>query len=355
MTRRYWLLLVLGGGGVLALCVTPLILVKHFAARLPPTPNPTLLTLPNRDVVYQASLPEGSFPGGIDTRTNTVGMVNVDGSGKITVAVQEDKTYLHAPRIDPALDMVLYLTSERPDSSVQGWLKAYKSGVLQGCSAYLAQRPSRVGREARYVGVHYWWDEGGIVLFDFTSTPCQPRELFTPEEMDRLSLRQATGIHTAEKVLVVGERLYIYDLNTETLQEIQLPEAQMCRLSPSDRFVACFSQAHFSREGSYQGVWLRVFRLADGVLEHERYIAAQYDPGFGWDVAWSPSEDALVYHRCVRPDPQGPYYSCEFQGAENLGIYIWDLETDEERLVTTGGIMPYWINWSSASTATPSP
>ncbi|NPA26119.1 MAG: hypothetical protein GXO36_00750 [Chloroflexi bacterium] len=290
------------------------------------------------------------MPGTESTRTNAIGMVNIDGSGKITVAVQEDKTYLHAPRMDPDLDMVLYLTSERPDSSIQGWLKAYQGGLLQGCSAYLAQRPSRVGRGARYVGVHYWRDEGGIVLFDFTLIPCQRRELFTPEEMDRLSVRQATGFHTAEKILLVGDRSYIYDLATGDLQTVSLPGVEVCRLSPSDRLVACFAQAD-----SYRGVWLRVFRLADGVLEHERYLAAQYDPGFGWDVSWSPSGDALVYHRCVRPDTQGPYYSCEFQGAENLGIYVWDLETDEERLVTTGGIMPYWIDWGSTSTERPTP
>jgi len=352
MMRRYWLLLVLGGGGVLALCIAPLILVKHFGlfTRLPPTPNPTLLTLPKRDVVYQASLPEGTFPGVIDTRTNTVGMVNIDGSGKVTVAAREDKTYLHAPRIDPELDMVLYLTSERPDSSMQGRLEAYKGGVPQRCSTYLAQRHSRVGRNARYVGVHYWRDDGGIVLFDFTQTPCQQQELFTPEEMDHLKVRQATGFHTQEKLLLIGKRFYIYDLNTEALQEIQLPEAQICRLSPSDRLVACFS-----RDGSYQGVWLRVFRLADGSLEHERFIAAQYEPGFGYDVSWSPSGDALVYHHCVQPDEQGPYYSCEFQGPDNLGIYVWDLETDEERLVTTGGIVPYWIDWGGVPTETPSP
>ena len=316
----------------------------------PPVSNPALLALPRRDLVYQVSLREVSMPGIEDTRTNAVGMVNADGSGQIIVAVQKNETYLHAPRIDPDLNMILYLTSGRPDSTVQGELKAYKGGILQRCSIYLEQRPSRVGPGARYVGVHSWEDEGGIVLFDYTQTACQMQELFTPKEMKRLGVCQVTGFHTEEKLLLIGKRFYVYDLSTKALQEIQLPEAQMCRLSPSDRFVACLFQ-----EGSYEGVWLRVFRIEDGVLLHEQFIEPQYMPSFSVfnDLSWSPSEDALAYHHCVYPDRDGPLYSCQFQGPDNLGIYIWDLETGEEHLVVIGGIMPYWIDWNDAPVETP--
>jgi hypothetical protein len=339
MRRKHWLFILLG---VLAACM----MVRGRGGV--PTPNPALSALPHRDLIYQTSLREVSMPGIESTQTNTVSMVDIDGSGKVAVALQEHKAYLHAPRIDPKLDMVLYLASERPDSSVEGWLEAYKEGIPQHCSAYLAQRPSRVGRGALYVGVHYWRSEGGIVLFDFTQDPCRQRELFTREEMERLKVRQATGFHTQEKMLLVGRHFYVYDLSTEALQEIQLPDAEMCRLSPSDRFVACLSQ-----KGSYKGVWLRVFQMADGRLQHERFITPEYEPGFGLDVSWSPSEDALVYHHCVYPDDNRSYYSCGLQGGNNLGLYRWNLETNEEKLVTTGGILPFWIDWGSAPSRTP--
>jgi hypothetical protein len=44
---------------------------------------------------------------------------------------------------------------------------------------------------------------------------------------------------------------------------------------------------------------------------------------------------------------------CEILEADNVGIYVWGLRTDEEHLVTTGGVAPYWIDRGSAPSGTP--
>ena len=314
----------------------------------PLTPNPVLLTIPRRDLVYQTSFPDFAYVE--DTRTNTVGFVNIDGTKKIVLPVQEDKTYLHSPRVDPLNGMFFYLKG-KPNSDFNGWLVAYQDGVIQQCSAFLTLRPSRVGVGLKYVGVYYWRKDGGIVLMDFAHQPCKKIELFTPQEMEGLKVQYAVGFHLQEKILLIGEKSYVYDLTTQQMERVPLPPAQVCRVSPRDTFVACLFQ-----KSAYEKVRLRVFRVEGFALWRERDIFPKVVPSFGiGDISWSPSGDAVVYHRCIRPDEKGPYYSCQSQGQQNLGIYVWSLDTDKERLVTPGGIMPYWIDWSGVPSERPTP
>ena len=96
---------------------------------------------------------------------------------------------------------------------------------------------------------------------------------------------------------------------------------------------------------------LQIWDMETQTVWRERLLLKPWIPSYGIDVAWAPDGSALVYHHCVNPDrtshPLFPSsFSCEDQGADNLGIYLWDLKRDKERLITTGGVFPYWANWN---------
>jgi hypothetical protein len=241
------------------------------------------------------------------------------------------------------------LVSDWPAIIHGGWLWIYRQGIALSCELRLAWRPSRVGETEQYVGRHLWADDGGIVLFRLDQEGClSVVDLFSPAQMKSLGIAEATGFHTENKILLVGERSYVYDLHTQQMEPVALPPVTQCRLSPDDRQVACVRD-------NAGAAWIYVFSIADLRLRLERHWSSNELPAAGIrDLSWSPDGKEIVYHHCV--NDQGCGAVGDPDNFYTMGIYRWNLETNEEKLVTTGGILPFWIDWGSApSGALPAP
>lgn len=295
----------------------------------------TLPSVPSADIVFQ------TYVTGLQKDENgTIGFVNQDGSNLTLVKVASEGNVVHSPMINNG--RAFFLIDSLPYVTYGGKLLTYQGGKARLCDLKLAWRPSRVGNTEEYVGRYFWRDDGGIVLFHLERQGCETEEFLSPHDMDTLEIKEATGFHTVEKVLAVGKHSYVYDLTTQQMHSFHLPPVDICRLSPSDDLLACLSQ-----EGSHR-VWVRIFRMKDGTVWRAHQIPQQYVPSFGvGDISWLPSGKELLYHRCVLPDSQRLHY-CEKLGAKNVGIYLWNIETGAERLITTGGVFPYWIRWEDS-------
>ena len=292
----------------------------------------TALTIPRRDIVYQTYV-----TGSLEDRDGKMGFVNRDGSRKEVITVASRGSVVHSPLVEKG--MLLFLIDGWPEVIHGGDLWGYLKGKAFSCNLSLAWRPSRVGHTDQYVGRYLWLDEGGIVLFRLDRKGCPPAsDLFSPAEMKSLGVAEATGFHTEDKILLVGERSYVYDLHAQQIKPLALPPVTQCRLSPDDQQIACVID-----EGG--SAWIYVFWLDDLSLRLERQWSAKELPSVGIrDLSWSPDGREIVYHHCV--DDQGCGVVGDPKNLYTMGIYRLNLDTGEERLVTTGGVLPYWIDWS---------
>ncbi len=351
MRRKRFLILILvvlvWMGGMVAL-------LAHFGRCI--TPRVTLL--PNRDIVFQEYIQFAQVePSG------KIGFVNADGSGKTSLIVahiecnQEKNFYaskqLRMPFVDE--DKMGFLIHPQPYTIYGGRLQIYNfvKGVRLPCKLNLRLRPSPVGQNGAYVGIYQWAEDGGAVLFWPTEKACKTRDLWSAEQLQEMGVFQVVGFHREEAILLLGKKVpQKYDLTTGYLAPLPwLPVSCWGMISRDDRWLAC--EGYKTQE--YRIYSIRVVSLESGKLWRERQIPRELIPSFGMgDVSWAPDGKALVYHRCIKPNPADEKF-CDGLGAENVGIYVWDLETDEERLVTTGGVLPYWIDWGSVSSETPTP
>lgn len=304
-------------------------------------PQRTVLSIPRRDIVYQTYV-----TGSLKDRDGKIGFVNRDGSRKEVITVASKGSVVHSPMVEGG--MLLFLVDDWPEIIHGGALWIYHQGKAFSCDLRLAWRPSRVGHTKQYVGQHLWLDDGGIGLFRLDQKGCHfDHDLFSPAEMRSLGITAVSGFHTEDKILLVGEHAYVYELHTQQMESLALPPMTQCRLSPDDRQIACVKD-----EGG--SAWIYVF-WADGLsLRLKRHWPSKELPSTGVrDLSWSPDGKEIVYHRCV--DEQECGVVGDPKNLQTMGIYRLNLDTGEEELVTTGGIMPYWIDWGGVSTETSSP
>lgn len=307
-----------------------------------------LRPVPRRDIVFQVYVnPSEDWKG-------VLGFVNRDGSNQVILHLVQRGyigKYFRYPFVEN--NVLGFLTHPGWYILYGGSLQMYRDGNPLPCGPNLRSRPSPVGQNGAYVGIYQWAEDGGTVLFRPGEKDCQTQDLWSANELQEMGVFQVVGFHREEAVLLLGKKVpQKYDLTTGKL--IPLPWLPVsCRgvISRDDRWLACGGY----KTQKYRIYSIRVVSLESGKLWRERQIPRALVPSFGIRMAsWSPDGKALVYHRCREPNSENPK-ACEELGADNVGIYIWDLETDEERLVTTGGVVPYWIDWGDASTETPSP
>ena len=345
MRRKRFLILILvvsvWMGGMVAL-------LAHFRRCI--TPRVTLL--PKRDIVFQEYIQFAQVePSG------KIGFVNADGSGKTSLIVahiecnQEKNFYarkqLRMPFVEE--DKMGFLIHPQPYTIYGGRLQIYNfvKGVRLPCKLNLRSRPSPVGQQGAYVGMYQWAEDGGAVLFWPTEKACKTRDLWSAEQLQEMGVFQVIGFHHRGALLLLGGQVpRQYDLVSGQLTPLPwLPASCWGMISRDDRWLACGGYVK-DEQGAGRQYSIRVVSLKGGELWRERRISGELIPSFGMgEVSWSPDGKALVYHRCRKPNPEKPKF-CEALGAENVGIYIWDLEAGKERLVTTGGVLPYWIDWS---------
>ena len=235
-----------------------------------------------------------------------------------------------------------------------GSLQMYREGKPLPCSLNLRSRPSPVGEHGAYVGIYQWAEEGGAVLFWPTEKDCQKHDLWNLDQLREMGVFHIVGFHREEALLLLGKQVpQKYDVTTEKLSPLPwLPVSCWGAISRDDHWLACVGKVKNAQDGEEYAI--RVVSLESGELWRERQIPRALLPSFGMgSVSWSPNGEALVYHRCREPNQEDPRF-CETLGADNVGIYVWDLRTDEEHLVTTGGVAPYWIDWEDASSGKPS-
>jgi len=302
-------------------------------------PSGTAISVPRRDIVYQVYV-----TGSLEDRDGKIGFVDQDGTHKEMITVASTGSVVHSPMMEEGA--VLFLVDDWPQVIHGGSLWGYRQGKAFSCHLRLAWRPSRVGRTEQYVGRHLWLDDGGIVLFRLDRNGCHPaNDLFLPAEMKSLGIAEATGFHTDDKILLVGENSYVYDLHTQQMESLALPPVTQCRLSPDDQQIACVRD----KAGA---AWIYVFSVDDLSLQLERHWSSKDLPPAGIrDLSWSPDGKEIIYHHCVDGKECGVVG--DLKNLYTMGIYRLDLDTGEERLITTGGVMPYWIDWSDAPAETP--
>jgi len=307
-----------------------------------------LRPVPRRDIVFQVYVnPSEDWKG-------VLGFVNQDGSDQVILHLVQRGyigKYFRYPFVEN--NVLGFLTHPGWYILYGGSLQMYREGKILPCGPNLDSRPSPVGQNGTYVGIYQWDEDGGAVLFRPIEKECQIRELWSADELQEMGVFQVLGFHREEAVLLLGKKVpQKYDLTTGDLVPLPwLPASCWGMISRDDHWLACGGY----KTQKHRIYSIRVVSLESGELWRERQIPRALVPLFGIEmVSWSPDGKALVYHRCRSTNPEDPE-ACEELGADNVGIYIWDLETDEERLVTTGGVVPYWIDWGSASIETPSP
>ena len=217
----------------------------------------------------------------------------------------------------------------------------FYQGEVLPCNFTLDWRPSPVGKSGAFVGKYLWAEDGGALLFWPFKKGCPAQNLWSAEELQEMGIAQVTGFHTRNALLLSGKHLYVWDLDERILRPLTWVHG-WCKgqTNFNDQLLVCLQHT------KEKGILIQVWRVTDHSLWREHIIPASLVPNYFYptDIDWSPTADMLVYYRCVEPNLKNPSV-CEEKGRDNLGIYIWDLETNEERLVTTGGVFPYWADW----------
>lgn len=303
-----------------------------------PTVEPPLRT----DIIFQAYTGY-MYP----KREMILGFVNSDGSQKqIKHIVDPSSPFAADVALSPFVVWPYFGFLIEGSYPHGGQLSLYRLPDMHPlpCRYDLEWRPQPLGQGMVWLGEHIA-KRREVLLFWPSQTRCPKQVLWSWAELNAMGVNHVAAYHTREALLLLGERMYRWNLHEGNLQPLEWHVDCSGALSPDDRWLAC---VHWDAEDVYLQVW----DMTTGALWREHQISQMFMPFGGSDLAWSPDSTALVYHRCVRPDQIRPY-TCERLGPGNMGIYIWDLKTDEERLVTTGGIKPYWIDWSKASLETP--
>lgn len=306
------------------------------------TARPVITPVPKQDIVYQRYTQPSL------ERTLELGFINADGTGKYIQAVLSYGVYAHDPTgyvAQAPFEIYPYfgfLKDSRPYVQNGGELVLFHLPEWKQvpCKAVLAWRPYPVGTSNAWVGVYRWAEEGGVLLFWPDRPGCPKEDLWSTQELeDTVGSGRVTAFHQQNALLIFGRGMYRWDLATRQLEPwgAWITDCSYGELSYDDAYLACL---HEDKEGMH----LRVWDLRDRRLWRERVIREPWVPQYGIEVSWSPDGARLVYHRCVQPDLD-PHPACELKGDENLGIFIWDLEKGEERLLTRHGVMPFWVKW----------
>ena len=309
---------------------------------------------PKREIVYQR-FTQTLGP----RRTLELGFINADGTGERVQAVLFYGTYTRDTTGRVAKDPFRFypyfgfLGDGRPYVHGGGQLVLFHLPEWERvpCGYDLAWRPYPVGNSGAWVGEYQWAEEGGILLFWPDRPNCPKEDLWSRRDLkdlgvlrlahslDEVGFIRVTAFHHQNDILIFGQGIHRWSLETRRLESWGewITDCSYGELSYDDAYLACL---HAEKEG----VYLRVWDLQNRRMWRERLIRAPWIPQYGIEVSWSPDDTCLVYHRCVQPDPD-TYPACELKGDENLGIYVWDLEQNEERLLTRHGVMPFWIQW----------
>lgn len=306
-----------------------------------------------RDIVYQRYTTPSL------ERTLELGFINANGAGEYVQAVLSYGVYAHnvqgyvaeAPfGIYPYFG---FLVDSRPYVQDGGELVLVRLPEWKRtpCKYRLRWRPYPVGTSGAWVGEYQWAKEGGILLFWPDRPGCPKKDLWSRQELKALGiLRRAhsldevgfirvTAFHHQNSVLIFGREIYRWDFATHQLESWGrwIPKCAYGELSYDDAYLACIT-------ADEAGLRLQIWNLQNRQLWRERLIRVAWVPQYGIELSWAPTGTYLVYHRCVEPDLHR-YPACELKGEENLGIYLWDLERDEERLLIRHGVMPFWLKW----------
>lgn len=307
--------------------------------------GPHLSPIPKRDIVFQV------YTSWKDERSGELGFVNQDGSGKTIISPAREGYYkgyiVRAPFFTNGI--FGFLVNNVPYVRYGGLLTMFYQGEVLPCNFTLAWQPTPVGNNGLFMGKYLWDKDGGVVLFRPLESGCPSQNLWSAEEIQEMKVIHITGFHTREALLLTGRQAYVWDISERRFQHLAwLPKGCVGELSPDDRRLACLIKKP-SESTFTTNILVQVWDMENHQMQRYHFIPAALIPNYTYpiSVSWSPNSDALVYHRCIKPNMENPL-ACEEKGYDNLGIYIWDLETNEERLVTTGGVFPYWINWGSS-------
>lgn len=344
MKRRPWIFILVMGVFIGCSLLGGLCLLAWFFWK------PTITPAPKRDIVFQI------FTQDYDTerRTTELGFINADGSGREIQAVL-DSTIMVAKAPFGFPPYFGFLIDGRPYVRNGGRLYLFHLPEWKEvrCRYFLRWRPYPVGDTGAWVGEYRWAEDGGLLLFWPDRPGCPKEDLWSRQELadlgvlrlddpfDRVGFVAVMAFHREPAILMFGQGIHRWDLETRRLEPwgtwiTGCPYGG--ELSYDDAYLACV-------EEDEEGAHIRVWDLRREKLWRERLISKLWVPRYGIEVSWSPDGTALVYHRCVEPDVNFARPACEEQGRENLALFIWDLKTDKERLLTRGGVMPFWIKW----------